>query len=50
MLGAHTGAWRMDRDRAYSEALSDALAAAVVRLLENSDFTATLGTPEPEEP
>jgi hypothetical protein len=49
VLGAHAGGGRFDRDRAYSETLSDALFDAVVKLLQNSEFTAILGDPTPAE-
>lgn len=49
VLGAASGAGRFDRDRAYSETLSDTLFDAVLRLLQNSDFTATLAEPDPDE-
>jgi hypothetical protein len=49
VLGSSSGPRRFDRDRGYSEALSNAVASAVVRLFEASGFTEALGTPEPEE-
>lgn len=47
VLGSHTGYGRFDRDRAYSETLSNTLLDAVVKLLQNPEFTAILGDPTP---
>lgn len=45
VLGARSGFGRLDRDRGYSETLSDAVLDAVVKLLQNSEFTEVLGDP-----
>lgn len=47
VLGARSGYGRFDRDRGYSETLSDTLLDAVVKLLQNSDFTEVLADPRP---
>jgi len=49
VLGAHSGFGRFDRDRAYSETLSDTVLDAVVKLLQNSEFTEILGDPTPRD-
>lgn len=49
VLGAHAGSHRFDRDRAYSETLSDALFDAVVKLLQSGEFTGFLADPTPLE-
>ncbi len=47
VLGAHSGYARWDRDRAYSETLSNTLLGAVVKLLQSSELTEVLGDPRP---
>lgn len=47
VLGARSGYGRLDRDRGYSETLSDTLLDAVVKLLQNSEFTEFLADPRP---
>lgn len=49
VLGARAGSNRFDRDRAYSETLSDALFDAVMKLLQSSEFTGFLADPTPPE-
>lgn len=49
VLGSHSGYGRFDRDRAYSETLSDTVLDAVVKLLQSSEFTEILGDPTPRD-
>ncbi len=45
VLGTHTGSGRFDRDRGWSETLSNTVFDAVVRLLRDSEFTIALSEP-----
>ncbi|KAB2968733.1 MAG: hypothetical protein F9K18_02370 [Thermoanaerobaculia bacterium] len=45
VVGTHSGPGRFDRGRGYSETLSGAVFDAVLRLLQNTEFTEALGDP-----